>query len=92
MIGRVKVNRMPDVGSDDFKVSARMATRAFIDRIGAEVIRSVEAQIDKEHMNVDGMTGFFFYKEQPQANQQPLSPQYRPGSCDSTVKRNGPDR
>ena len=64
MIGRVKVNRMPDVGRDDFKVSARMATRAFIDRIGAEVIRSAEAQIDKEHMNVDGMTGFFFYKEQ----------------------------
>ena len=49
MVGRVKVYRfrLYDITNDDFKVSARMATRAFIKRIGGELVRSTELEIEE---------------------------------------------
>ena len=66
MIGRVKVYRfrLYDIASDDFKVSARMATGAFIKRVGGELVRSTELEIDKKHVNADGMTQFFCRDEE----------------------------
>lgn len=61
--GRVKVyrSRLYDIASEDFKISARMATAACIRRIHAEVIRRTELEIDRRLLNSDGMTevGFF---------------------------------
>jgi hypothetical protein len=66
MVGRVKVYRFRiyDIASDDFKLSARMATRAFIKRVGGELVRSTELEIDKKHVNADGMTQFFCHDEE----------------------------
>jgi hypothetical protein len=59
-IGKVKVYRfrLYDIASEDFKISARMATHACIKRIGAELIRRTELEIDKKDLNADGMTEF----------------------------------
>jgi hypothetical protein len=61
--GRVKVYRfrLYDIASEDFKISARMATAACIRHIHAEAIRRTELEIDKRLLNSDGMTevGFF---------------------------------
>jgi predicted RNA-binding protein len=48
IIGRVKVYRfrLYDIASEDFKISARMATHTCIRRIHAELIRSTELEID----------------------------------------------
>ena len=56
--GRVKVFRfrLYDIASDDFKISARMATAACIRRIHAHAIRRTELEIDKRFLNGDGMT------------------------------------
>jgi hypothetical protein len=58
MNGRVKVYmfRLFDIGNSEFKISTRMATRACIRRIHAELIRSSELEVDKKDLNADGMT------------------------------------
>jgi hypothetical protein len=61
--GRVKVYRfrLYGIASEDFKISNRMATPACIRRIHGEIIKRTELEIDKRHLNGDGMTevGFF---------------------------------
>ena len=56
--GRVKVYRfrLYDIASEDFKISARMATAACIRRIRGEIIKRTELEIDKRFLNGDGMT------------------------------------
>jgi hypothetical protein len=58
--GRVKVYRfrLYDIASKDFKISRRLVTSACIKRIGAELIRRTELEIDKKDLNADGMTEF----------------------------------
>jgi hypothetical protein len=60
--GRVKVYRfrLYDIASEDFKISARMATPACIRRIHAEIIKRTELEIDKQYVNSDGMTEIGF--------------------------------
>ena len=48
--------RLFDIGNGEFKISTRMATRACIRRIHAELIRSSELEVDKKDLNADGMT------------------------------------
>jgi hypothetical protein len=56
--GRVKVYRfrLYDAASENFKISARMATPACIRRIRGEIIKRTELEIDKQYVNSDGMT------------------------------------
>jgi predicted RNA-binding protein len=60
--GTVKVYRflLYDIVSEDFKISARMATHACIRRIHAKLIRRTELEIDKKDLNTDGMTEIGF--------------------------------
>jgi hypothetical protein len=60
--GRVKVYRfrLYDIASEDFRISARMATPACIKRIGAEIIKRTELEIDRRYLNSDGMTEIGF--------------------------------
>lgn len=66
MIGRVKVYRfrLYDIASNDFNVSARMATHAFIKRVSGKLIRSTELEIEKKNVNADETISFFFREEQ----------------------------
>ncbi len=61
-IGRVKVYRfrLYDIGSEDFKISNRMAAPPCIRRIRAEIIKRSELEIDKRYLNSDGMTEIGF--------------------------------
>ena len=52
--------RLYDTASDDFKISARMASPACIRRIHAEIIKRTELEIDKRYLNSDGMTEIGF--------------------------------
>ena len=60
--GRVKVYRfrLYDIASEDFQISARMATPACIRRIHAEIIKCTGLEIDKRHLNSEGMTEIGF--------------------------------
>ena len=57
--------RQYDIGADEFKLSARMATPACIRRIHARLIRSTELEIDKRHLDADGMTDIMFTDRAP---------------------------
>jgi hypothetical protein len=46
-------------------ISARMATHACIRRIHAQLIRSTELEIDKRHLDADGVTGIMFTDRAP---------------------------
>ena len=48
--------RLYDIASEDFKISARMATHACIKRIGAELIHRTGLEIDKKDLDAGGMT------------------------------------
>jgi hypothetical protein len=48
--------RLYDIRAEEFKLSARMATQACIRRINAQLIRSSELEIDRRHLDADGMT------------------------------------
>jgi hypothetical protein len=65
--GRVKVYRfrLYDIASEDFKISARMATPACIKRIGADLIHRTELEIDKKDLNADGMTELGIVDREP---------------------------
>jgi hypothetical protein len=52
--------RLYDIASEDFKISARMATPACIKRIRAELIHRTEVEIDKKDLDGDGMTAIGF--------------------------------
>jgi hypothetical protein len=52
--------RLYDVASEDFKISRRLATRACIKRIHAQIIKRTELQIDKRYLTSDGMTEIGF--------------------------------
>ena len=67
MTGRVKVYRfrLYDIASEDFKISARMATPACIKRIRADLIHRTELEIDKKDLNADGMTEFGVVDREP---------------------------
>jgi hypothetical protein len=43
--------RLYDIASEDFKISARMATPACIRRIHGEIIKRTELEIDKQFLN-----------------------------------------
>jgi predicted RNA-binding protein len=62
MNGTVKVYkfRMYDIASEQFKISARMATHACIKRINARPIKGTELEIDREEVDSDGMTTIGF--------------------------------
>jgi hypothetical protein len=52
--------RLYDVASENFKISARMATPACIRRIGGEIMKRTELEVDKQYVNSDGMTEIGF--------------------------------
>ena len=52
--------RLYDIASEDFQISARMATPACIKRVGAELIHRTELEIDKRYLNGEGMTEIGF--------------------------------
>ena len=48
--------RLYDIATEEFKLSARMATQACIRRMNAQLIRSTEREIEKRFLDADGMT------------------------------------
>lgn len=73
-IGKVKVYRfrLYDTASEDFKISGRMATQAFIRRIHAQLLRNTEHEIDKHYLDGDGMTDIMFADRSPAIDGRPL--------------------
>jgi hypothetical protein len=85
MSGTTKVYRfrLYDPAAEQFRLSARMATQACIRRIHAQLIRSTEMEIDKRHLDADGMTAII-YADPPathspwaRPSDQPLYPMFR---------------
>lgn len=68
--------RLYDLASEDFKISARLATPACIRRIHAQIIKRSELEIDKKDLNSDGMTecGFAGGDRDPKLGDAELSP------------------
>jgi hypothetical protein len=54
--------RQYDIAADAFRLSARTATQACIRRIHAQLIRSTELEIDKRHLDNDGMTAIMYFE------------------------------
>jgi hypothetical protein len=57
--------RLYDITAEEFRLSARMATQACIRRIHAQLIRSTELEIDKRHLDADGMTDVIYADRVP---------------------------
>jgi hypothetical protein len=61
--------RRYDIAIDDYRYSTRMATKEFINRIGAEIIPGSETEIDTNLLS-EGMTQKDF-----DPNRKPLTPE-----------------
>jgi hypothetical protein len=67
MKGTTKVYRfrLYDIAADEFQLSACMATQACIRRIHGQFIRSTALEIDKRHLDADGMTAIMDFDSRP---------------------------
>jgi hypothetical protein len=68
MSGTTKVYRfrLYDIAAEEFRLSARMATHACIRRIHGQLIRSTQLEIDKRHLDDDGMTAIMYFDHLPE--------------------------